>query len=338
MGKGVLRLIFTGILIFVGIYFGFVQEGLKISGKLRVLEPTELKVITIEGQEIFSVPVVNEREFSVGPKEIIPDVYVLCIGNTIQPIYLTNREVSIKGFYDEKNPENISLVFTGIDEFLELSRWIPTEKVIKKRIVDPKVKGKLHGNMYSALAYIADVEQYESNKMLLDLVPETERNSASARWLIHRVDSLGVFAVGAQAYNFEYIDSLGKDVRLSDFRGKFVLIDFWASWCGPCRQEMKNLLPIYNELKGEDLEFISISLDKREKDWRNMLQVENLPWVMLWNKEGFTIGDEPNTIQKAYGFYGIPFIVLIDKDGKILARNLRGEKVKEAIQNARERK
>lgn len=63
-------------------------------------------------------------------------------------------------------------------------------------------------------------------------------------------------------------------------------------------------------MKGDDLEFISISLDKREKDWRRMLEVENLPWVMLWNKEGFTIGDEPNTIQKAYGFYSIPFIVL----------------------------
>jgi len=88
-------------------------------------------------------------------------------------------------------------------------------------------------------------------------------------------------------------------------------------------------------LKGEDLEFISISLDKREKDWRNMLKVENLPWVMLWDKEGFTIGDKPNAIQKAYGFYGIPFIVLIDKEGKILARYLRGEKVKEAIQKAR---
>ena len=66
-----------------------------------------------------------------------------------------------------------------------------------------------------------------------------------------------------------------------------------------------------------------------------MLDVEKLPWVMLWNKEGFTIGDAPNTIQKAYGFYGIPFIVLIDKEGRFIARGLRGERGKEEILKAR---
>ena len=66
-----------------------------------------------------------------------------------------------------------------------------------------------------------------------------------------------------------------------------------------------------------------------------MLETENLPWVMLWNKEGFTIGDTPNEIQKAYGFYGIPFILLVDEEGKILERGLRGEQVREAILKAR---
>ena len=116
---------------------------------------------------------------------------------------------------------------------------------------------------------------------------------------------------------------------------KMVFVDVYTSWCGPCRQEMKNLLPIYDELKGEDLVFISISLDKREKDWRRMLETENLPWIMLWNKEGFSVGDAPNTIQKAYGFYSIPFIVLIDREGRIMGRGLRGEQVKDAIVKAR---
>lgn len=313
----------------------FAQSGVRISGKLRLLSTMELRLEAIDGQVLVSGMVDNGKAFRFETKEIVPDIYILYLGNTRQPVYLTDEEVTIKGYYDEKNPANSSLAFTGIDKFMELSKWLPAEASAKKKTIDPAVKGQLEGTMYSALAYLAKMTAYEPNKMLLDLVPETDRNSLSARWLARRVDSLGRFAVGAQAYDFEYVDPDGENVKLSDFRGKLVLVDFWASWCGPCRQEMKSLLPIYNELKGDDLEFISVSLDKREKDWRKMLEEEKLPWVMLWNKEGFTIGNEPNTIQKAYGFYGIPFIVLIDKDGRILERGLRGEKVKEAILKAR---
>ena len=313
----------------------FAQSGLKLSGKLRILEPMELKVTSLSGETILSTQVERDGVFDLGPKEIVPDLYILWLGKTQQPVYLTNTNVTIKGYYDATRPENSSLSFTGIDDFLELSKWIPTEKNSRKRTINPDVRGKLKGSMYSALAYLSDMEALEPNKLLLDEIPEEFYDVLSVRWLNQKVDSLAKFAVGAEAYNFTYVDPEGKEVSLSDFRGKFVLVDFWASWCGPCRQEMKSLLPIYNELKGNDLVFISISLDKREKDWHQMLEVENLPWVMLWNKEGFTIGDAPNMIQKAYGFYSIPFIVLIDKEGRILARGLRGEKVKEEILKVR---
>lgn len=317
---------------------GIAQEGLKLTGKVRLLEPMVLKLTGVDGKEVFSATVENNQPFSLGPERIEPDVYILSFGETKQAIYLTNREVTIKGFYDSRNPGSSSLSFTGIDEFMELSKWVPTEPDPQKRAVKPEAKEQLEGNMYSALAYLADMTQYEANKMVLEWIPEKSRNTASAKWLAHRVDSLGKFAVGAQAYDFEFVDTEGKKVRLSDFRGRLVLVDFWASWCGPCRREMKSLLPIYEELKGEDLEFISVSLDNREADWRKMLEEEKLPWVMLWNQEGFTAGNEPNVIQRAYGFYSIPFIVLIDKDGKIIERGLRGEKVKEAILKARQGK
>ena len=164
-----------------------------------------------------------------------------------------------------------------------------------------------------------------------DRVKQTEKGKEMGE----RIAQLKRLAPGSPAPEFELTTPDGGKLALKDLQGHIVLIDFWASWCGPCRQEMKSLLPIYNELKGDDLVFISVSLDKREKDWRNMLDVEKLPWVMLWNKEGFTIGDAPNTIQKAYGFYGIPFIVLIDKEGRFIARGLRGERVKEEILKAR---
>lgn len=90
---------------------GIAQKGLTLSGKLRLLASTEIKVTSIEGEKIFSVTVKNDQEFRVGPKKIIPDVYVLSIGNTNQPIYLTNQEVTIKGFYNEKDSGTTSAFF-----------------------------------------------------------------------------------------------------------------------------------------------------------------------------------------------------------------------------------
>ena len=311
------------------------QSGLKLSGKIRVLEPTTVKVVSITGEVLLSTEVGKEGVFTMGPKEIIPDVYVVCFGETRQPLYLTNTEVTVKGFYNCRDVNSSSLNFSGIDTYYKLLKWLPKEEFAHQRTMNPEIKGKLEGNMYSALAYISDMSTYEPNKLLLDCMSKEALETTSGKWLKHRSDSLYHYSIGAPAYNFTFRDIHGKEVSLSDFRGKLVLVDFWASWCGPCRREMKSLLPIYDELKGEDLEFISVSLDSKETNWRNMLEEEKLPWVMLWDEEGFVVGNEPNKIQRAYGFYSIPFIVLIDKNGCLLAKDLRGEKVKEEILKAR---
>ena len=209
---------------------------------------------------------------------------------------------------------------------------MPTEKDPDIATISTSVKGKLTPAMASALAYLADVNDYQSNKMLLDMIPEQDRKSLSAKWLINRVEILSHQIIGAECPDFTFIDANGKNVSLKDFRGKIVVLDFCASWCGPCRKEMRSMLTIYNELKADDLEFISVSLDDSEAKWRKMLDEEKLPWAMLWDKTGFPKNSKtPSTIQNAYGFYSIPFLVVIDKEGKLAARNVRGEQVREAI-------
>lgn len=308
------------------------DDGLLFKGKLRLLKPTTLQVKDLNGNLILSCSINQNGVFETEKKNIIPDVYTLYIGNTEQNIYLENVPVSINGYFDEKNPEQSSLSFTGIDSFLTLQNYMPTEKDPDIATISTSVKGKLTPAMASALAYLADVNNYQSNKMLLDMIPEQDRKSLSAKWLINRVEILSHQIIGAECPDFTFIDANGKNVSLKDFRGKIVVLDFCASWCGPCRKEMRSMLTIYNELKADDLEFISVSLDDSEAKWRKMLDEEKLPWVMLWDKTVFPKNSKtPSTIQNAYGFYSIPFLVVIDKEGKLAARNVRGEQVREAI-------
>ena len=309
------------------------KDGLQIKGKLRLLKPaTTLLVKDLNGKVILSCEILTNKDFITEQINITPDIYTLVIGNVEQNIFLENNPIQINGYFDEKMPERSSLNFTGIDSFLKLQSFIPLERDPDVAVISPSVKKSLTPSMASALAYLAKVNDYTSNKMLLDIIPVQNRTSQSAKWLVNRVNILAQQVEGAFSPDFTFVDNKGKNVSLKDFRGKIVVLDFCASWCGPCRKEMRNLLTIYNELKTDDMEFISVSLDNSESDWRKMMEEENLPWVMLWDKNGFPKSSEsPSAIQTAYGFYSIPFLDVIDKEGKISARNVRGVAVKNAI-------
>ena len=131
-------------------------------------------------------------------------------------------------------------------------------------------------------------------------------------------------AVGAEAPNFTLLSDKGKEVVLSDFRGKYVLLDFWASWCGPCRMEIPNLKKLWQKYHAKGLEIVSITLDAKDGDWRKALADEQMPWTQLTAKG--------TNVSKQYNVKGIPHILLLDPEGKIVGINLRGEELEEALQ------
>ena len=87
----------------------------------------------------------------------------------------------------------------------------------------------------------------------------------SGKWLRHRSDSLYHYTIGAEAFDFEFRDPDGKKVRLSDYRGKIVLVDFWASWCAPCRKQMPALISLYDRFKNKNFEIIGVSFDNNKR-------------------------------------------------------------------------
>ena len=151
---------------------------------------------------------------------------------------------------------------------------------------------------------------------------------ATLKAMLNAPSSTSGGLIGSVAPDFSLPDASGKMISLSSFKGKYVLVDFWASWCSPCRQENPNVVAAFQKFRDKNFTVLGVSLDEKKADWQKAIMKDNLTWTHVSDLGGWN-----SAVVPLYKIEGIPFNVLIDPQGKILATSLRGEDLEATLAN-----
>jgi peroxiredoxin len=233
-------------------------------------------------------------------------------------LWANNREA----YYHRKNKDSVSILKQQATELYHKLYQVNADFV------------RAHPNSYVALDVamsqhhvITDPAAFEA---ILNALSPQLKNTDEGKKMAKALELVKRFAIGQPIIQFTQNDVNGKPVSLASLKGKYVLIDFWASWCGPCRAEYPYLHKAYDQFKGKNFEIIGVSLDDKKALWVNSIKDNKFDWLEVCDLKG-----HQNDVVVAYGINAIPQSFLVDPNGIIIAKNLRGddlvEKLKEVI-------
>lgn len=183
-------------------------------------------------------------------------------------------------------------------------------------------------NVLAAYVQTAGMERMDLNglKMCYAGLSDKAKHTGPGKLMAARIRALEGVEVDAVAPNFTLPTLEGKEIALYEVKGKLKIIDFWASWCGPCRMENPNMVKLYNDFKEKGLVVVSVSLDEKKDKWEEAIKKDGLTWLHLSDLKGWQ-GD----VVKMYNINAVPTILVLDENNRIIAKNLRGEKLRALV-------
>lgn len=238
---------------------------------------------------------------------------------------ITEQQEKLSKEYNEYYKKKDEAGMKKVDEAFEAVEAQSKEKHKEYLLANPNVSIAMHAFRQFA-GY--DINADEAEPLFLKL-SETVRNSAGGKEMAERIEIAKKVGIGRIAPDFTQNDTLGNPVSLSSFRGKFLLIDFWASWCGPCRQENPNVVAAFKKYNNKGFDILGVSLDQptgKEK-WLKAIHDDNLTWTQVSDLKFWG-----NAVAAQYGIQAIPQNFLLDPNGKIIGKNLRGEALNKKLE------